>query len=276
MQVDLNNRLVADALEADWNDKLRSLSAAQEQYEQQRQKDRTDLDEVSRQKVLALAQDLPGLWADPRTSDQDRKRMVRLLIEDVTLTKDRQIRVQIRFKGGATRSLVLPMPLRAWQLRKTNPDIVSEVDRLLGTHTEGQIADELNRRGCRSGAGRSFTSRIVSKIRRTYHLTSRRDRLRKAGLLTLTEIAQQLAVDPEQLADASQGAPQVPQEIADGLHAPLLAEEASAGNLPQVLMGRPRPDYSGGTRTEFSGGAGRRRAMPNRPTCTSVGSRTAP
>lgn len=197
MKVDPNNRLVADALEADWNDKLRTLAAAQEQYEQQRQKDRTDLDEASRQKVLALAQDLPGLWADPRTSDQDRKRMVRLLVEDVTLVKDREIRVQIRFKGGATRSLVLPIPLSAWQLRRTDPDIVLEVDRLLDTHTEGHVADELNRRGCRSGTNQPFTLPIVSNIRRAYHLKSRHDRLREAGLLTLAEMAQQLAVDPK-------------------------------------------------------------------------------
>ena len=48
MQVDPKNRLVADALEADWNDRLRALSSAQEQYEQQSQADRTLLDEQSR------------------------------------------------------------------------------------------------------------------------------------------------------------------------------------------------------------------------------------
>lgn len=197
MKVDPNNRLVADALEADWNDKLRTLAAAQEQYEQQRQKDRTDLDEASRQKVLALAQDLPGLWADARTSHQDRKRIIRLLIADVTLIKDRQIRAHIRFKGGATRNLLLPIPLNAWQLRKTRPEIVSEVDRLLDTHTEGQVADELNRRGRRSGTNQPFTLQIVSNIRRAYHLESRRDRLRKAGLLTLAETAQRLGVNPK-------------------------------------------------------------------------------
>ncbi|MEE8307529.1 MAG: recombinase family protein, partial [Gammaproteobacteria bacterium] len=111
MQVDPNNRLVADALEADWNDKLRALTKAQEQYEQQRQKDKVVLDDQTRQKVLALAQDLPRLWRDPHTSDQDRKRMVRLLIEDVTLIKAKKITAHIRFKGGATRTLVVPRPL---------------------------------------------------------------------------------------------------------------------------------------------------------------------
>src|SRR6516225_7694152 len=41
LHVDPANRLVADSLEADWNNKLRALNAAQEQYEQQRQNDRS-------------------------------------------------------------------------------------------------------------------------------------------------------------------------------------------------------------------------------------------
>jgi DNA invertase Pin-like site-specific DNA recombinase len=173
MQVDPNNRLVADALEADWNDKLRALTKAQEQYEQQRQKNRVVLDNQTRQKVLALAQDLPRLWRDPRTSDQDRKRMVRLLIEDVTLTKADKITVQIRFKGGATRTLVLSLPLRAWQERSTSPDVIRQIDQLLDTHTDVDIAAELNRRGCRSGMGQLFTPRLVGNIRRAYQLRTR-------------------------------------------------------------------------------------------------------
>jgi hypothetical protein len=132
MQVDPNNRLVADALEADWNGKLRVLTEVQEQYEHQRQKDRTVLDEASRQKVLALAQDLPRLWHDPNTSEQDRKRMVRLLVEDVTLTKAGQITVQIRFKGGTTRTLHLPLPLASWQARATGPDVLRQIGQLNG------------------------------------------------------------------------------------------------------------------------------------------------
>ncbi|MGH9463666.1 MAG: hypothetical protein ACRD1X_20890 [Vicinamibacteria bacterium] len=39
MQVDPSNRLVADSLEADWNEKLRTLSEAQKRYEQQKEID---------------------------------------------------------------------------------------------------------------------------------------------------------------------------------------------------------------------------------------------
>ena len=194
MQVDPKNRLVADALEADWNGKLRLQTEAQEQYEQQRQQDRLVLDDAQRRQVLALAQDLPRLWRDSATCDQDRKRMVRLLIEDVTLTKANRIKVQIRFKGGATRTLDLPLPLSAWQKRKTNLLVVQTIDTLLDTHDHAQVAAELNARGLRSGTGQVFTVGLVWKICRAYHLRSRYERLRQQGLHTVEEMAAELGV----------------------------------------------------------------------------------
>ena len=194
MQVDPNNRLVADALEADWNDKLRALTEAQEQYEQQRQKDQVALDDESRQKVLALAQDLPRLWHDPNTTDQDRKRMVRLLVEDVTLTKTDQITAQIRFKGGATRTLTLPRPLGAWKERTTSPDVIRQIDQLLDTCTDAEIAAQLNRQGCRSGMKLELTADIVARLQRQYRLKPRYDRLKERGLYTAGDMAAELGV----------------------------------------------------------------------------------
>ena len=194
LQVDPNNRFVADALEADWNDKLRALTEAQEQYERQRQADRAVLDEASRQQILALATDFPRLWQDPRTPGRERKRMVRLLIEDVTLCKGEQLTAQVRFKGGATRTLVLPLPRPAWATWQTHPEVVAEIDRLLEEHTEGQIATLLNQKGWRSGKGQPFTLRLVNRLRRDHRLLSRFERLRTAGLLSQREIADQLGI----------------------------------------------------------------------------------
>jgi len=194
MRVDPNNRLVADALEADWNQKLGVLSEAQEQYERQRQKDRAVLDESSRQEVLALATDLPRLWHDPATHDQDRKRVVRLLIEDVTLIIRDHITAHVRFRGGATRTLKVPLPLTAGQLRKTVPEAIAQIDHLLDDLTDGQIAEELNRQEYLSGTGQRFTLFMVGSLRRDYRLKSRYDRLREAGMLTLAETAKRLGV----------------------------------------------------------------------------------
>jgi DNA invertase Pin-like site-specific DNA recombinase len=194
LQVDPKNRLVADALEADWNSKLRALTEAQEQYERQRQADHAVLDEESQSRILALTSDFPKLWKSPKTPARERKRMVRLLIEDVTLSKGEQTTVEVRFKGGATRTLSLPPPQPAWATWQTSPELVAEVDRLLNDHTEAQIAVLLNERGRRSGTGRAFTKRMISQIRCQYRLKSRYSRLREAGMLTQQEIADQLGV----------------------------------------------------------------------------------
>ena len=111
MRVDPENRLVADSLEAEWNSKLRTVTEAQRERERQRQQDRQALNDQQRAAILALATDFPRLWRDSNTPDRERKRMTRLLLEDVTLLRADTIVLQIRFKGGATRTLTVPLPL---------------------------------------------------------------------------------------------------------------------------------------------------------------------
>lgn len=196
MNVDPSNRLVADTLEADWNQKLRALAESQEECERQKRADRDALVGPQREAVLALSADFQRVWEDPNTPDRERKRIVRLLLEDVTLLRSENIHVHIRFRGGATQSLILPLPLTAAQLRKTNPAVISEIDRLLNTNTEREIAAILNEKGFRSGEHKSFTRGIVVRIRYAYNLKDRFSRLRSAGLITIDEMATQLDVLP--------------------------------------------------------------------------------
>jgi DNA invertase Pin-like site-specific DNA recombinase len=197
MQVDPDNRLVADELEAEWNRRLRALTDAQEEYERQRQADHAVLDDAQRTRILALASDLPALWAAPTTPDRERKRMLRLLVEDVTLHKGEQLTAHVRFRGGATTTLTLPLALSAWQLRQTSREVVAAVDTLLDHHTDAQIAVLLNERGYQSGTGNPFRPMTVYRIRREYQLRSRYDRLRAAGMLDMEEMATRLAVTPD-------------------------------------------------------------------------------
>ena len=88
LRVDPENRLVADVLEAEWNAKLRALAAAREAAEEQRQRDQAQLSAAEREAMLGLPCDFAAIWRDPRTADRERKRIVRLLIEDVTVQKD--------------------------------------------------------------------------------------------------------------------------------------------------------------------------------------------
>ena len=196
LAVDPDNRLVADSLEADWNDALRALQTAREDYERASAAATATLTDELKDRIRALATDFPTLWSNPHTPQRDRKRMVRLLVDDVTLHKTDRIHLHVRFRGGQTHSLVVAIPPTSWQARQTHPDTVAELDRLLDTHTDAETAEALNAAGHRSGENKPFTASIVVHVRRKYHLPSHADRLRAQGLLTTTELAQRLTVHP--------------------------------------------------------------------------------
>ncbi len=194
LEVDPSHRLVADSLEADWNDKLRSLADAQERYEQQKRAEEALGQRIDRERVLALVKDFPAIWNDPETPQRERKRMLALLLEDVTLIKAAKITAHVRFRGGATTTLTLPLPLNAWQGRTTPPAVVEHIEALLQKHTDGEVARILNQRGLRTGADAVFSATSVRWVRYAHGLESLKERLRQAGWLTTTEYAAQLGV----------------------------------------------------------------------------------
>jgi DNA invertase Pin-like site-specific DNA recombinase len=195
MRCDPNNRLVASTLEADWNTALRTLEQAQTECEQQRRRNALPITDEVRTRVMALTTDFPAVWRDPRTTDRDRKRLLRLLLEDVTLLKSAQeVTLQVRFRGGSTRILTLPALQNSWQSWTTPPEVIAEMDRLLDDHTDHQVSVILNQRGFRSGKGESFSARIVARLRKAYELPDRYTRLRAKGLLTVAEMAAKLGV----------------------------------------------------------------------------------
>ena len=194
MRVDPERRLVADSLEAEWNIKLKELAATQEEYERARQRDLAVVSDEQRAKIMTLASDFPRLWNDPATPERERKRMVRLLLEDVTLLQRETITVHVRFRGGATTTLTVPRPKPAWALRQTSPEVVSEVDRLLDDHTDAEIAALMTGHGLRSGTGKPIDAMMIAGVRKRYGLKPRYSRLRERGLLTLTEVAQAFGV----------------------------------------------------------------------------------
>lgn len=194
LAVDPDNRLVADALEADWNDALRARQNAQDDYERASAAALGALTEEHKARVRKLATDFPALWSDPATPQRERKRMIRLLVDDVTIVKTDRIHLHVRLRGGQTTSLDIPIPLNAWQARQTEPETLTLLDRLLDDHTDAGAAEALNRAGCRSGMGKPFSASVVLHLRRANGLASHAERLRDRGLLTLGEMAQRLDV----------------------------------------------------------------------------------
>ena len=204
MLVDPSNRLVADTLEREWNEKLRALAETREERERARQQDHVVLDEAVRQRLVAMTTDFRKLWDDPSTPNRERKRLLAYIIEDATLIKipaEGITKIHVRFKGGKTETLTARNPKSSAQQVKTQPEIVKLVDQLLDRNVYSEIAAILNERGFRPGGsarpGRGadcFTGKHVAYLIHTYGLRSRYDRLRQRGMLSKKETTDRLGV----------------------------------------------------------------------------------
>ncbi|WP_351237820.1 recombinase family protein, partial [Streptomyces sp. NPDC002133] len=189
LAVDPANRLVADTLEADWNEALRELAESTEEYERAKNTAIGPLSPETRARINALAADFPRLWNDRATPMRERKRMIRLLVTDVTLTKSDHIAIGVVLRSGQSHQLTLPRPLTAWELRQTDPAVIAALDELLDEYTDAQTAAILNERGLPSGMGQPFTRGMIIHLRNAYQLRSHRQRLLDQGLLTVSELA---------------------------------------------------------------------------------------
>jgi hypothetical protein len=87
-QVDPANRLVAASLEKSWNLALEKLQLANNEYQEHQKKRETEFPSHKRKEIIALATSIPRLWSKT-TNIKDKKRIVRLLISDITVTKSR-------------------------------------------------------------------------------------------------------------------------------------------------------------------------------------------
>jgi hypothetical protein len=194
LKVDPDNRLVADSLEADWNARLRSLDTLQQEHERQRQADQGLLTEHARAQIMALSTDFPRVWNDERTAPLERKRMVALLIEDITLLREERISIHVRFRGGHATSLTVDRPKPMALVRKTKPEVIAALDVLLDTCTDTEAARQLNAQGHRTWQQRLFSNKTVAFVRRTYGIKSSRDRLIAKGYRTTAEIAKEFGI----------------------------------------------------------------------------------
>ena len=109
--------------------------------------------------------------------------------------------IDLRMRGGRSLTLgPLHLPRPIAQIRKTPPETIAGLDRLLETHTDEATARELNRSGFRNWKGEPFTAKRVRSTRRSYGLLSYRERertrLRDQGFTTAEEVADQLDLTP--------------------------------------------------------------------------------
>ena len=103
----------------------------------------------------------------------------------------------MRLRGGATRELRLAPELPSGQRYRTPERVVARIDSLLDSRTDAETAALLNESGLRTGRGVVFRPRRVQAIRREYGLSSRYERPRARGLLSVSEAAAMLDVSTD-------------------------------------------------------------------------------
>jgi DNA invertase Pin-like site-specific DNA recombinase len=168
-QVDPENRLVARNLERDWNEKLADVERLQREYAIAPKPTALALTLPERQRILALAHNVPAVWHAPTTTATERKQLVRFLIKDVTLTrKETRIEIRIRWRTEALTEVTVARPKVVADARRTSPEVVARIRELAPTQTATQIAHRLNEEGWRTGLGGSFTASKVEWVRAAY------------------------------------------------------------------------------------------------------------
>lgn len=198
IKVDPDNRLVSCTLEAEWNKKLEILNKLYTDYEAYKSQKLFKITKLQQEKLMSLSKDFATIWHAEDTPMQERKRMIRLLIDDVTLKKtDKNIEVHIRFKGGQTKNLYLPLPLNITKLRVTQPEIVKLIDKLSEDYIDSKIVDILNKKGYKPAAKDSFNMNVIQRLRYTYKIKNHYDKLYEKGYLTAQEMAKELKVSTQ-------------------------------------------------------------------------------
>jgi DNA invertase Pin-like site-specific DNA recombinase len=194
-EVDPANRLVAATLEGRWEHALRELEKLRQQYQQYQQDQKPQLSPEQRTQMRQLAQDLPRLWQSPSTTAKDRKRILRLLLKDVTLEKrpaTHQAILHLRWQGGATEDLMVQLPLNAADRWRYPEAFVNRVRQLAQEQTDLQIAAVLNQQGRRSAKGLAFTASMIAWVRHKHKIAAP-VRQPPAGL-TVRQLTEKFAV----------------------------------------------------------------------------------
>jgi len=166
---DPSNRLVASTLENRWNEAMQrvlELKAELAQFERQTMRSVTP---EQKQQILQLGRDFPRLWKAPTTPARDRKRIIRLLIRDITVVKDPQqpklLHLQICWQGGATETIRVRRRPNYPEAIRYPTSFVAKIRALAERYADKEIAVRLNAEGLMSSTGKSFTASMISWIR---------------------------------------------------------------------------------------------------------------
>jgi len=194
--VEPENRLVARELERRWNARLSEVESIRVQADTALQ-EQQPLTQAELTRARELGDDLEEIWNAVTTTNRDRKRLLRSVIEEVQLqTGPKKYLVRVVWKGGAVTDREVPR-LAPGKGHVTAEDTIELTRRLAQEFDDAQIARILNKQGRRSGFGRPFTRSSVKSMRGRHHIPAcPKKRLQdpREGPFTADEAARELGV----------------------------------------------------------------------------------
>ena len=167
--VDPENRLVARELERRWEQALREQRRVEEDRDRCLRERPPHLADDERDRITALASDIPALWRAAGTTPIDRQAIVRHLVERVVVTVEggtEHADVGIHWAGGFVSRHEILRPVRRYdQLRDWDRLMGRIVELRAADRTAVEIAEHLNREGFRPPKCRaSFTAPLVRQL----------------------------------------------------------------------------------------------------------------
>jgi len=171
--VDPDNRLVARGLEREWEERLRALDAAKAELERRERQQPRVVSQAERDRLLALGPDLAAVWRAATTAPQDRKELLRTLVEEVIVKVERDkaaAHLTLRWKGGALDEIDLTLPRSRPATIRTDEGTIALVRRLAVHYPDSVIAGILNRQGRTTAYGHRFIAGRVGNLRRHWDI----------------------------------------------------------------------------------------------------------
>ena len=167
---DPENRLVAGELESHWEEALRGREILKRERDEQERKKESPVLENDRQLIKELSGDLERVWNAKTTSMEDRKSLLRFLIQRVHLdgvSEEGKIRIEMQWHTGTRTSIKIDRPLVGVWAPKTPDKAVQRIQALLPDLDYVAIAEKLNEEGHQSAKGLPFNDKIVGYVVRS-------------------------------------------------------------------------------------------------------------
>jgi DNA invertase Pin-like site-specific DNA recombinase len=189
------NRIVVRELERRWNERLSELETVRAKAEAAHRRHKP-LSEAELARAKQLGDDLEAVWKAETTTNQDRKRLLRCVIDEVQLnTEPTQYQVRIVWKGGEVTERHVVR--RRYGGCPTSEDTIELVRKLATEFDDAQIARILNKQGRRSGRDLPFTKASVYSLRARHKIPAcpkKEVRDAREGPFTADEAGRELGV----------------------------------------------------------------------------------